>query len=91
MSLEFDISKYQHLICDDIEPRQLELSDDSDIPSLLGNIPEKYRKPFVHPENGIVKKHLMAGNNGTEEKEKGPCLRRVRTKTDEFDKRGMRK
>ena len=91
MSIEFDSSKWQHLICNGIEPMQLELSDDSDIPSLLGNIPEKYRKPFVHLDNGIVKKYLMVGNNGTYEKEKGPCLRRIRTKTNKFNKGGIRK
>lgn len=50
MAITIDFSqKYAHLICTDIPKRQP--------PSYpyTAEIPEKYRKKFIHPENGFVK------------------------------------
>ena len=48
-------SKYANLIAGDIPKVQLKSQHDSDIPTISGNIPDKYMKPFIHPENGFVK------------------------------------
>ena len=41
--------EYEHLICKDIPKLQLQSYPNQP------QIPEKYRKQFVHPENGFVK------------------------------------
>ena len=43
--------KYKDLICKDIPKLQLQ-----NYPNQI-QIPEKYRKQFVHPEDGFVKKY----------------------------------
>ena len=42
--------KYACLICTDIPKRQLHAD-----PPYVTSIPEKYRKKFIHPEDGFVK------------------------------------
>lgn len=53
ITLDFK-SKYANLIDGDIPRIQLKSEDDSDIPMISSNIPDKYRKAFIHPENGFV-------------------------------------
>jgi len=51
MAITIDFSKkYAHLICSDIPKIQL-----GSYPYYSTPIPEKYRKKFIHPENGFVK------------------------------------
>ena len=55
MAITIDFkNKYANLIVDGIPRIQLKSEDDSDIPMISGNIPDKYRKAFIHPENGFV-------------------------------------
>lgn len=50
MAITIDFSKkYSHLICHDIPKFRLRSYPDST------QIPEEYRKQFIHPENGFVK------------------------------------
>ena len=50
MAITIDFAKeYEHLICKDIPKLQLQSYPNQP------KIPEKYRKQFVHPENGFVK------------------------------------
>ena len=50
MAITIDFAeKYKHLICEDIPKLQLQSYPNQP------KIPEKYRKQFVHPENGFVK------------------------------------
>ena len=51
MAITIDFAKeYAHLICPDIPKVQLR-----SYPYQI-TVPEKYRKQFVHPEDGFVKK-----------------------------------
>ena len=51
MAITIDFSeKYKHLICEDIPKLQLQSYPNQP------QIPEKYRKQFVPPEDGFVKK-----------------------------------
>lgn len=51
MAITIDFAeKYKHLICEDIPKLQLQSYPNQP------QIPEKYRKQFVYPEDGFVKK-----------------------------------
>lgn len=50
MAITIDFAqKYSHLICHDISKQRLRSYPNQP------QIPEKYRKKFIHPENGFVK------------------------------------
>ena len=58
MDIDIDFSlKYANLINKDLPRIQLKSEDDSDIPMISSNIPDKYRRQFIHPEDGFVKKY----------------------------------
>lgn len=58
MAIDIDFSsKYAHLINKDLPRVQLKSEDDSDIPMISGNIPDRYRRYFIHPGDGFVKKY----------------------------------
>ena len=75
MAISINFSeKYAHLINDDIpEVTMHTLDDGNDIPMFTGNIPDRYRKPFVHTEDSFVAKYCQDyGNNN--------ALKRVRSR-----------
>lgn len=53
----FFSSKYANLINEDLPRIQLKSEDDSDIPMISSNIPDKYGRQFIHSEDGFVKKY----------------------------------
>jgi hypothetical protein len=57
ISIDFSV-KYAHLINDDIPKTIMHTMDDgSDIPMLSSDIPDEYRKPFIHTEDSFVTKY----------------------------------
>ena len=58
MAITIDFSsKYANLINEDLPRIQLKSKDDYDIPMIRENISDKYRRQFIHPEDGFVKKY----------------------------------
>ena len=58
MTITIDFSlKYANLINKELPRIQQKSEDDSDIPMISGNIPDKYRRQFIHLEDGFVKKY----------------------------------
>lgn len=59
MAINIDFLKeYEDLIPKVLSPYTVETLDgDSDIPQVTCNIPEKYRKSFIHTENSFVEKY----------------------------------
>lgn len=63
MAITIDFSrKYANLRCEDLTIKQLSSQCEycSDIPMIRENIPDKYRRPFIHPENGFVNLYCKA-------------------------------
>lgn len=60
ISIDF-LKEYEHLKPKDILPYTVELIDgDSDIPMVSCNISKKYKREFIHPNNGFVEKYCRS-------------------------------